>query len=147
LNKQPGQEGVEMTINPILKIIRAKKLGILIRDAREKSGKGNEDIARAMGILPDELRAMELGERAATLPEIEMLAFYLDLPLQHFWENEVLKPDDSELAYSPDEINATRQKAIGELIQQGRTQASHPPACDYTNRGKPQYPYLSWKYW
>jgi hypothetical protein len=51
-----------MTINPILKIIRAKKLGILIRDAREKSDNDNKEISRAMGITPDELKAMELGE-------------------------------------------------------------------------------------
>jgi transcriptional regulator with XRE-family HTH domain len=113
-----------MTINPILKIIRAKKLGILIRDAREKSDNDNEEVARAMGITPDELKAMELGERAPTLPELEMLAFYLDVPLEHFWENEVLKQSDNELGFNPDEIGASRQKEIGELISQGRTQAS-----------------------
>lgn len=113
-----------MTINPILKIIRAKKLGILIRDAREKSDNNNEEVSRAMGITPDELKAMELGERAPTLPELEMLAFYLDVPLEHFWENEVLKQSDNELGFNPDEIGASRQKEIGELISQGRTQAS-----------------------
>lgn len=113
-----------MTINPILKIIRAKKLGILIRDAREKSDNDNEEVSRAMGITPDELKAMELGERAPTLPELEMLAFYLDVPLEHFWENEVLKQSDNELGFNPDEIGASRQKEIGELISQGRTQAS-----------------------
>jgi transcriptional regulator with XRE-family HTH domain len=113
-----------MTINPILKIIRAKKLGILIRDAKEKSGKSNEEISKAMGISADELRAMEMGERAPTLPELEMLAFYLDVPLEHFWENEILKQSDNRLNFDPEEISASRQKAIGELILQVRTQAS-----------------------
>jgi transcriptional regulator with XRE-family HTH domain len=53
-----------------------------------------------------------------------MLAFYLDVPLEHFWENEVLKQSDNELGFNPDEIGASRQKEIGELISQGRTQAS-----------------------
>jgi transcriptional regulator with XRE-family HTH domain len=113
-----------MTINPILKIIRAKKLGILIRDAKEKSGKSNEEISKAMGISADELRTMEMGERAPTLPELEMLAFYLDVPLEHFWENEILKQSDNRLNFDPEEISASRQKAIGELILQVRTQAS-----------------------
>ena len=81
-----------MTINPILKIIRAKKLGILIRDAREKSGKSLEECAQAMGLSSEELGAIESGERALTLPELEILAYYLDIPLEHFWENEILKP-------------------------------------------------------
>ncbi len=113
-----------MTINPILKIIRAKKLGILIQDAGEKSGKNSEEIARALGISAEELKAMEYGERAPTLPELEMLAFYLGVPLEHFWENEVLKLPDNEPGFDPDEIGASRQKVIGALILQGRTQAS-----------------------
>jgi transcriptional regulator with XRE-family HTH domain len=53
-----------------------------------------------------------------------MLAFYLDVPLDHFWENKVLQPGDNEPGYDPDEISKSRQRAIGELILQGRTQAS-----------------------
>ena len=66
-----------MTINPILKIIRAKKLGVLIRDAREKSGKSMEECAKAMGLSADELKAVEFGERSPSLPELEILAYYL----------------------------------------------------------------------
>ena len=113
-----------MTINPIIKIIRAKKLGILIRDAIEKSGKSLDECAGAMGVSPDDLKAMEHGERAPTLPELEMLSFYLNVPLEHFWENKVLQPVNNEPGYDPDEINLSRQKAIGGLILQGRTQAS-----------------------
>lgn len=113
-----------MTINPIMKIIRAKKLGVLIRDAVEKSGKSLDECARAMGVSADELKAIEFGERAPTLPELEMLAFYLDVPLEHFWENKVLQPTNNEPGYDPGEISVSRQKAIGGLILQGRTQAS-----------------------
>ncbi len=113
-----------MTTNPILKIIRAKKLGILIRDAREKSGKSPEQCARAMGISTDDLQAMELGERPPTLPEVELLAYYLDVPLEHFWENKLLSPDVGDANVNPVEIIQTRQKAIGALITQGREQAT-----------------------
>ena len=63
-----------MTINPILKIIRAKKLGILIRDAREKSGTSLDECAQAMGLSSEELSALEAGDRPPTLPELEILS-------------------------------------------------------------------------
>jgi transcriptional regulator with XRE-family HTH domain len=113
-----------MTINPILKIIRAKKLGILIRDAREKSGKSVEECARAMGLSSDELNAIEAGDRSPTLPELEILAFHLDVPLEHFWQAEVLKPDSDIRVVDAEDIKQTRQRAIGDLIQQSRKGAA-----------------------
>jgi transcriptional regulator with XRE-family HTH domain len=113
-----------MTINPILKIIRAKKLGILIRDAREKSGKSVEECAMAMGLSSDELSAVEAGDRPPTLPELEILAFHLDVPLEHFWKSEVLKPDASNRVVDAEDVKQTRQRAIGDLIQQSRKGAA-----------------------
>ncbi len=112
-----------MTINPILKIIRAKKLGILVRDAREKSGKDLEECAQAMGLSGEELGAIEYGERALTLPELEILAYYLDIPLEHFWENEILKPSGIDRMVDAQEIKLSRQKVIGDLVREGRTKA------------------------
>ena len=112
-----------MTINPILKIIRAKKLGVLIRDVREKSQKSLEDCAKVMGLSTDELVAVEFGERAPTLPELEILAYYLEIPLEHFWGSEVLKSDGSEKSVIPDEIKQIRQNAIGSLIRKARIEA------------------------
>ena len=112
-----------MTINPILKIIRAKKLGILIRDAREKSGKSLEECAKAMGLSSDELSAVEFGDRPPTLPELEILAYYLDVPLEHFWENEILKSTGDDRVVDPEEIKQSRQMAIADLIHEGRLKA------------------------
>jgi transcriptional regulator with XRE-family HTH domain len=112
-----------MTINPVLKIIRAKKLGVLIRDARVKSGKTIEECAQAMGISADELTAIEFGERPATLPELEILAYYLEVPLDHFWGNQVLKTDGDEKSFDPEEIKQIRQNAIGALIRKTRIEA------------------------
>ncbi len=113
-----------MTINPILMIIRAKKLGILIRDAREKSGKSVEDCAQSMGLSSDELVAVEAGERPPTLPELEILAFHLDVPLEHFWRSEILKSTDDNRLVDAENIKQTRQRAIGDLIQQSRKGAA-----------------------
>jgi len=112
-----------MTVNPVLKIIRAKKLGVLIRDVRVKSGKSVEDCAQAMGITPDELTAMEFGERPPTLPELEILAYYLEVPLEHFWESEVLKTNGSGKSVDAAEIKQLRQSVIGGLIRKARVAA------------------------
>jgi transcriptional regulator with XRE-family HTH domain len=113
-----------MTVNPIVKIIRAKKLGVLIRDARMKSGKSLEDCAHAMGIPEDELVAMEFGERPPTLPELELFAYFLEVPLDHFWGSETLNVDSKEKQVDSTEIIRLRQNAIGDLLQQSRSDAN-----------------------
>lgn len=118
-----SQKGVEMAINPIMKIIRAKKLGVLVRDARIKSGKSAQECAQAMGISGDDLTAMEFGDRPPTLPELELFAYALEVPLEHFWGSETLNPNGSEKLVDPTEITKIRQGSIGELIQKGRDEA------------------------
>jgi len=98
-----------------------------MRDAREKSGIQPDSCALAMGISTEELQAIESGERPPTLPELEIFAFYLDIPLEHFWESELLKSVDRKKVDSPELIKQTRQKAIGELIQQARSVAGLTP--------------------
>jgi transcriptional regulator with XRE-family HTH domain len=110
-----------MTLNPIMKIIMAKKLGVLIRDARLKSGKSLEECAKAMGISGEELNLMEYGERPPTLPEMELFAYYLEIPLEHFWGSETLTKQAGDISLDPAEINRVRQAAIGELITNGRS--------------------------
>ena len=112
-----------MTINPILKIIRAKKLGVLIQDARISSGKRPEECANAMGIPVDDFKAMEFGERPPTLPELELFAYYLGIPLEHFWGSTVLAPEN-DLAFDPGDIKKQRQAEIGGLIQNARMAAN-----------------------
>jgi len=112
-----------MTINPIRKIIRAKKLGLLIRDVRVKSGRNIDDCAQAMGLSTEELLALESGERPPTLPELEILAFFLEVPLEHFWSNEVLKIDANDKSFDADEIKRLRQNMIGALIRKARIEA------------------------
>jgi len=109
-----------MTINPIMKIIRAKKLGVLIRDARLKSEKSLEECAQAMSLSVDGLTAMEFGERPPTLPELELLAYTLEIPLEHFWSSETLKTDGSDKSVDAADIIQLRQGLIGDLIHKGR---------------------------
>ncbi len=109
-----------MTINPVLMTIRTKKLGLLMRDARQALNKSVEECAKAIGVSPAVLESYEIGERSPSLPEIEMLAYYLEIPLEHFWGNERLKHESRLDAYDPEKIKALRQRMIGAMLKKVR---------------------------
>ncbi|PKN94932.1 MAG: hypothetical protein CVU44_03755 [Chloroflexi bacterium HGW-Chloroflexi-6] len=105
--------------------IRTRKLGVLIRDARSAARKTLTECAAAIGITPATLRAYEEGRKSPSLPEVEVLAYYLDLPIQHFWSSNALSND----APRTDPLNlkmlaSIRQRIIGVLLAQKRQQFS-----------------------
>lgn len=68
--------------------IRTKKIGLLIYDARLASHENIEACALAMGTSQEKYLAYEKGQIAPSLPELESLAYYLDIPLEQFWSNQ-----------------------------------------------------------
>jgi transcriptional regulator with XRE-family HTH domain len=56
--------------------IRAKKLGILIRDARLASRRTTRECAAAINVTNGIFIAYEEGRRAPSLPELETLVYY-----------------------------------------------------------------------
>ncbi|MBS3753382.1 MAG: helix-turn-helix domain-containing protein [Anaerolineales bacterium] len=65
--------------------IRAKKLGVLIRDARLKAGETMKDCGDIIGASGRTISKYEDGEKSPSLPELEVLAYYLNIPLDQFW--------------------------------------------------------------
>jgi transcriptional regulator with XRE-family HTH domain len=108
--------------------IRTKKLGVLIRDARLAGRRGITDCAAAIGVTGGIFRAYEEGRRAPSLPELELLAYYLDFPLRHFWGKEAAS-DDTPPTASLDlpQLIGVRQRMIGALLRQARLKASVSP--------------------
>jgi transcriptional regulator with XRE-family HTH domain len=105
--------------------LRTRKLGVLIRDARLAARKTVSETAKAIGITPAFLHAYEEGRKAPSLPELEVLAYYLDLPIQHFWSSEALSDDAART--EPIDLNrlaGLRHRIIGILLRQKRMQAS-----------------------
>ena len=113
-----------MTINSQI-AIRSKTLGLLMRDARTLARRNVTECARAMGVKPGQYRAYEAGRRAPSLPELEALVYYLDLPLDHFWSKEIKsgKPMPSE-KLDLSRLLGVRQRKIGALLRQERMNAS-----------------------
>lgn len=65
--------------------IRSKKLGVLLRDARLEAGASMKECGDIIGQTGRTISKYEDGEKSPSLPELEVLAFYLDIPLDQFW--------------------------------------------------------------
>jgi transcriptional regulator with XRE-family HTH domain len=105
--------------------LRTKKLGLLIRDARMAERRSIKECADAIGVKPGLFRAYEEGQHAPSLPELETLAFYLKLPINHFWGREVMSGAPSPVAaLDLARLISLRQRMIGALLRQERNNAS-----------------------
>ena len=105
--------------------IRTKKLGVLIRDARLAARRSAQECADALGIKKSAFHSYEEGTRAPSLPELETLVYYLDLPMEHFWSKEIKSgstPRHAKLDLA--KLLAVRQRKIGALLRQERLKAS-----------------------
>jgi transcriptional regulator with XRE-family HTH domain len=105
--------------------IRAKKLGILIRDARIASRRSIKECASAINVTNGVFKAYEEGRKAPSLPELETLVYYFELPIDHFWSNESISDAPSRI----DELNLPRltelrHRMIGAFLRQERMNAS-----------------------
>lgn len=108
-----------------LDVTRAKILGVLIKDARLYAGRSAAECARALGITVAELDEAERGERMLTLPHLEVLAIYLEVPMAHFWGTKTLeqvrRSDFSQFL-------SLRDRMIGALLRQARVEAERSTA-------------------
>ena len=102
-------------------IIREKKLGLLIRDARMAERRSIKECADAIGVKPGLFRAYEEGRRSPSLPELETLVYYLKLPITHFWGRETMSESSSPVeTLDTAQLIALRQRMIGALLRQER---------------------------
>ena len=102
-----------------------KKLGIIIKSSRELKKRTAEECAAAISVDTATYLLYETGEISPSLPELEVLAYYLDIPVQHFFGNQLLEEntvfeDNAELGRFlglRDRVIATRLKAYREKAQ------------------------------
>ena len=105
--------------------IRTKVLGVLIRDARLSARRSVQDCAEAIGVRKSIFRSFEEGVRSPSLPELEALVYYLELPLDHFWSREIKSTRNSPLKnIDISKLLGLRQRKIGVMLRQERMKAS-----------------------
>jgi transcriptional regulator with XRE-family HTH domain len=102
--------------------IRAKMVGVLLRDARVQAGRSLEDCARLLSATAEQIEHWELGEEAPSLPQLELLAYYLDVPVSHFWGTDTFEATHRDATSAQSEYLALRDRMIGALLRLAREQ-------------------------
>ncbi len=103
-------------------VLRNRIIGLLLRDARERVEKTKRECATALGVSTSTITTYEEGRKPISLPELEVLAYVLDIPTAHFWER------DPELVSKKrpvplQEVLALRHRIVGALLRQARLEA------------------------
>lgn len=110
-----------MKNNKLYVQIRSKKLGILLMDARLSKKSSVDEISKKTGIAEDRLIQFENGSLSPSLPELEILAYTYNLPMDHFWGKQILKSDlNDELEEKFQTLLKIRNKIIGANIKSKR---------------------------
>ncbi len=107
---------------PEVLIVRSKMLGLMIRDARSAAGKTQAECAEALGVPEATFAAYERGAQSISLPELEILACVLRVPLSHFWGDQIMT-DDRDGKAPLHEVIGLRQRMIGVQLRQARLDA------------------------
>jgi len=107
--------------------LKNRIIAVLLTDARLVSGHSAEDCAVLLGIKPEEYAAFEQGTSAPTLPQLEVLSYYFNVPINHFWGTTTIakKREDDELQKRVPEMLMIRQRIIAVRIRQLRDQARY----------------------
>ena len=104
--------------------LRGKILGALLRDARLDSGKSMKALGEMIGSSYSTISSFEHGRKSFSLPELELLAYHLDVPLQHF-----LDPSTDSLAdeakFEPTIMIELRDRMIGAMLRKRRNELGY----------------------
>ncbi len=97
-------------------------IGLLLRNAREQAEKSKRECAETLGVSTGTITAYEDGRKSISLPELEVLAYVLDTPVEHFWNHYVqIAAEEEPLPLL--EVLALRHRIVGVLLRQARLEA------------------------
>lgn len=127
--KQRGEFGPTPERNhEEIRLLRARILGVLLRDARLSHGSSVAEVADKLRVPPQTVEAWELGDQSPSLPQLEMLAYTLEIPISHFWSAKTYAAEEVEGAPIPtEEYNQLRDRVIGVRIAVARQEAGMTP--------------------
>jgi len=109
-------------MNPdFAKTLRAKKLGVLIKDARLSAGKTMKECGEAIGVSGSTISSYERGKSSPSLPEIEMLSYFLKIPIGRFWKDTIISNDENILdELEIEHAQVMRHRQIGKVLENSR---------------------------
>jgi transcriptional regulator with XRE-family HTH domain len=104
--------------------IRAKMVGLLLLDARTKAGRSLDECAQLLRVSAEQVERWEFGEATPSLPQLELLAFYLNVPISHFWGVNTLESTADDYTGAQAEYLSLRDRMIGALLRLAREEAN-----------------------
>ncbi|MEA5078853.1 MAG: helix-turn-helix transcriptional regulator [Anaerolineaceae bacterium] len=100
--------------------IKAKKIGLFLRQARENRHLSVEDCANWLGITADEYASVESGELLLSLPQIESLALFLDCSFTSLVEGNSSPAQPKPDSTTNQELLSLRDRIIAVALKQHR---------------------------
>lgn len=102
--------------------LRNRILGIRIRNARDQARISRRECAAAVDVSSNRFAGYESGQKAVSLPELEMLARFLEIPLSTFLEDTSVNEGDTskETIPNPSIFLPLRQRIVGAKLKQLR---------------------------
>ncbi|MBZ0320144.1 MAG: helix-turn-helix domain-containing protein [Anaerolineae bacterium] len=113
--------------------LRARMMGVLIRDARLAMGYTIEEIANHLNLPDETILAWEFGQAVPSLPQLELVAFLLQVPVSHFWGSDTFMQQYGSRQIDSHEYSILRDRMIGALIRAGR-QAKNISTADLATK-------------
>ncbi|MBI4769283.1 MAG: helix-turn-helix transcriptional regulator [Chloroflexi bacterium] len=111
-------------INQTALQLRTRIIGVLLRNARQAAGKSIKQCADLLGITPAAYRKCETGQQTLALPQLEVLAHAFRIPLDHFWNDDLLPAGTDQPPAPTDQLILLRQRIIGARLRHAREQAN-----------------------
>ena len=102
--------------------LKTKMVGAEIRAARVDSGKSIKDAAELIGVGSSTMSSYEHGRKGISLPELELLAYWLDIPIENLLDG-LPTAQDRTVHFDPKVVVSFRQKMIGAQLRRHRLAA------------------------
>lgn len=104
-------------------MVRDRIIGVLLRDARRRAERTKTECADALGVSPETIEAYEEGRKSISLPELEVLGYFLNTPLHRFWETEPRLEAADRARPDFRTVLDLRHRIVGALLRQTRLEA------------------------
>ncbi|UCF60823.1 MAG: helix-turn-helix domain-containing protein [Anaerolineaceae bacterium] len=102
--------------------LRTKMLGAMLREARLKANKSLKEVATLIGATSGAVSSYEHGRKGISLPELELFAYHLDIPLEHFTTGSTIHTIP-KTEFDPTIMVSLRQRMVGALLRKHRKEA------------------------
>ena len=104
--------------------LRNKIIGILVKRARIRTNMSQQDCAEFLGCSPFMFSQYEQGRRGLSLPQLEALAYLLDVPPESLWDETYSVPDQgAEETLPMTQLIQLRKKELAIRFRQCRQNA------------------------